>query len=325
LTECDKKKASTEYLKVDERDEGERLDVFLTKCSSVPSRAFAQSLIDKSLVKVDGRKASKHYRLKEGEKVAVVIPPLETAKTAAEPIAVNIVYEDDYLLVLSKPAGMVVHPAPGHKTGTLVNALLFHTKDLSGVGGIERPGIIHRLDKNTSGLMIVAKNDQSHMALSKELKKREIIRGYKALVHGAWEVDSGTIDAPIGRGFKDPKKMAIAGKGSRKAITNFKVLKRFKNYTLLDLRLETGRTHQIRVHMAYAKHPVVGDPEYGLSRHRQGDHSQEDLGVSRQFLHAYRLEFLHPKNGKKLVFEEDLPDDLQEALRLLENRDQICT
>lgn len=310
-----------EYLDVPKAAEGNRLDVFLTTCPLIPSRSFAQDLIDRSLIKVNGQEASKHYRVKEGEKIAISLPPPALAQTIPEQIDVEIVYEDADLIVLSKPAGMVVHPAPGHKTGTLVNALLFHTDNLSGIGGSQRPGIIHRLDKNTSGLMIVAKNDKSHIALSRQLKKKEIKRNYLALVHGVWQVESGTIDAPIGRGFKDRKKMTIAGKASRQAITNFKVQKRFSHHTLLDVQLDTGRTHQIRVHMAYAKHPVVGDPDYGLSRHAIDGTSEKELHLKRQFLHAYRLEFFHPINRDRLVFEKELPPELQKVLLLLESKE----
>lgn len=315
------KESQLQRLKVAKADEGSRLDVFLSKCSLITSRSFAQNLIDRGLVKVEGEQTSKHYRVKMGEEIIVSIPPPEIPDTAPESIALNIAYEDVDLIVISKPAGMVVHPAPGHDSGTLVNALLFHTENLSGIGGSQRPGIIHRLDKNTSGLMIVAKNDQSHSALSRQLKKRTIKRCYLALVHGIWEVDTGTIDAPIGRGFKDRKKMAIAGKASRKALTHFRVLKRFRAYTLLEVRLDTGRTHQIRVHMAYAGHPVVGDPDYGIGRHTQGHLSQKELGIKRQFLHAYRLEFSHPRSGDELALEDELPQELQKVLETLETKE----
>lgn len=308
-----------EHLIVQKSESGIRLDVFLANRKEIPSRSFAQNLIARGLVQVDGKAVTKNYQVKEGDNVALQILPLETLDVSAEPIEINILYEDDDLMVLSKPAGMVVHPAHGQIGGTLVNALLFHTKNLSGVGGVQRPGIIHRLDKNTSGLMIVAKNDRAHIALSEQLRKREIKRTYLALVNGVWKVDSGTIDAPIGRGFKDRKKMVIAGKASRKAVTHFKVLKRFNAYTLLEVKLDTGRTHQIRVHMAYAKHPVVGDPEYGLrSNHGGRDQSKQKLKLGRQFLHAYCLEFVHPTVGKRLVFKDELPAELQNVLDLLE-------
>ena len=307
-----------EHLIVEKEDDGKRLDLFLTKHVRVPSRSFAQNLISLGLVQVEERAVNKHYHVKEGEKVVLQIPPPADLEVTPEPIELNIRYEDDDLLVLSKPAGMVVHPAFGRATGTLVNALLFHTDKLSGIGGVRRPGIIHRLDKDTSGLMIVAKNDQSHLALSAQLKKREIKRDYLALVHGVWNVDSGTIDAPIGRGFKDRKKMVIAGKANREAITNFNVIQRFKNHTLLDVGLDTGRTHQIRVHMAYAKHPVAGDRDYGIRQDRSaGVSTGQGLGLTRQFLHAYCLEFKHPRTGKKLVLEDELPEDLQSVLEQL--------
>lgn len=319
LTSGIEDKKEVKHLIVQKVDDGKRLDVFLAKDTHIPSRSFAQNLISLGLVQVEGRVVTKHYHVKEGEKIVLQIPPPKDLEVSPEPIKLDIHYEDEDLIVLSKPAGMVVHPAHGHITGTLVNALLFHTKKLSGIGGVRRPGIVHRLDKNTSGLMIVAKNDKSHLALSEQLKKREIKRSYLALVHGVWKVDSGTIDAPIGRGFKDRKKMAIAGKASRKAVTNFNVLKRFKNYTLLEVQLDTGRTHQIRVHMAYAKHHVVGDREYGVRKDRLSLQTPEQrLDLKRQFLHAYRLEFKHPRTGKTLVFEDKLPEELQNVLKRLE-------
>jgi len=298
-------------------DEGKRLDVYLTSDDQIPSRSFAQDLITRKLVKINEKNTSKNYQIKEGDKITIQIHPPDVLDVSPESIPIDIIYEDEDLIVVSKPAGMVVHPSHGHTKGTLVNALLYHSDKLSGIGGVQRPGIIHRLDKDTSGLLIVAKNDKSHMELSKQLKKREIKRYYLALVCGSWKTDSGTIDAPIGRGFKDRKKMTIAGKACREAVTHFKVVERFKEYSLLEVRLDTGRTHQIRVHMAYAKHPIVGDPEYGFRKHQNQGLVEEGIDLKRQFLHAYRLEFIHPGSGEKLEFKNDLPVDLQEVLKKL--------
>lgn len=302
----------TKHLTVQRTDDGCRLDVFLTRDADITSRSFAQNLISQGLVRVDERVVTKNHQIKEGEKIVIEIPPLRPLDILPEPIAINVLYEDNDLMVLSKPAGMVVHPAGGRVSGTLVNALLFHTRNLSGIGGVQRPGIVHRLDKNTSGLMLVAKNDCTHAALSGLLKERKIKRSYLALVNGVWKADSGTIDAPIGRGFKDSKKMVIAGKASRRAVTHFKVLERLRGCTLLEVQLDTGRTHQIRVHMAYAKHPVIGDPEYGFSEDAAGLRAKID--IKRQFLHAHRLGFVHPTSGKSMIFEDALPEELQKVL-----------
>ncbi len=293
---------------VEQADAGQRLDVFLSKNPDIASRNFAQNLIDKGLILVDGKKVDKNYRLKEGQVVDVTIPPPEPTEVKPEPIPLNIKYEDSDIIVLSKPVGMVVHPAHGHATGTLVNALLAHATDLSGIGGVARPGIIHRLDKDTSGLMIVAKNDLAHQRLSQELKDREIKRTYLTLVHGRFKDGKGIIDAPIGRSPRFRQKMAVMGTSAREAISHYKVLAMYDDYSLVEVSLKTGRTHQIRVHMKYIHHPVVGDQTYGTGS------SKRDLGLSRQFLHAYRLEFTHPRTGERMLFEDPLPPDLQEVL-----------
>jgi len=295
-------------LEIEDNDEGKRLDSFLAHQKVVPSRSFAQRLISEGFVKIDGKPTTKNHRLKKDETVFIEIPPPKPSLVIPENIPLNIIYEDEDLIVLSKPVGLVVHPSYGHVNGTLVNALLAHTKDLSGVGGVIRPGIVHRLDKNTSGLMIVAKNDRAHHILSRALKDRKIKRSYLALVHGVMEVEAGIIDAPIGRNPKTRKTMAVTERGSKRAVTTFKVKERFRNYTLLQLKLETGRTHQIRVHMRYVNHPVVGDPEYGYKK------IEKNLGLARQFLHSYRLEFTHPRTGEELSFEDELPDELTEVL-----------
>lgn len=292
---------------------GERLDIFLAGHPKIPSRSFAQHLIARGLVKVDGRLVHKHHRILPGEKVEIVMPPPEELELVPEEIPLKIVYEDNDLIVVSKPAGMVVHPSAGHGRGTLVHALLAHSATLSAIGGRVRPGIVHRLDKGTSGLMVIAKNDESHQSLSVQLSERKLKRSYLALVYGRVKGDQGHIDVPIGRSFRQ-QKMAVGGRASREAVTRFKVLERIDNYSLLEVRLETGRTHQIRVHMAYIKHPVVGDPEYG------GAKVGKELGLERQFLHSSGLTLIHPRTGEVLSFEDPLPDDLQRVLTKLRGR-----
>ncbi len=303
-------------LKVDEKNKGKRLDVFLALQKEISSRSFAQRLIEEGLVRVNNDKVTKNHRLTEGEFVSLKIPPPRLLSLIPEEIPLDIFYEDKDVVVLSKPAGMVVYPAHGHPSGTLVNALLAQIKDLSGIGGVLRPGIVHRLDKNTSGLMMVAKNDKTHRILSNELKERKVKRFYLALVHGVVEVDSGTIDAPIGRSLQERKKMAVTERKSREARTTFKVKQRFRQHTLLEAKLETGRTHQIRVHMRYINHPVVGDFTYGYKKR------EKNLGLSRQFLHAYRLEFIHPTSGEKLAFKDKLPEELENVLRYLQDHER---
>lgn len=298
---------------IEPEDSGQRIDVFLSKNPEIASRNFAQNLIEKGLVLVEGKEVDKNYRLKAGQMVDVTIPPPEPTEVKPEAIPLDIKYEDNNLIVLSKPAGMVVHPAHGHATGTLVNALLAHTPELSGIGGVARPGIIHRLDKDTSGLMIIAKNDFAHQALSRELKDRKIKRTYLALVHGRFKEKEGTVDAPIGRSPKFRQKMAVMGVAAREAVSHYHVLATYNNYSLVSVSLETGRTHQIRVHMKYINHPVVGDQLYGSGK------SKRDLGLNRQFLHACKLEFTHPRTGKRMVFEDKLPPDLQEVLDKLKS------
>ncbi|MBI4733299.1 MAG: RluA family pseudouridine synthase [Rubrobacteridae bacterium] len=299
-------------LMVDPQDEGSRIDIFLAKNPSIISRSFAQHLIEKGNVSVgSGKSIDKNYRIKAGELINVIIPTPELTEIKAENIPLDIRYEDDDLVVVVKPAGMVVHPSHGHTNGTLVNALLGHTENLSGIGGISRPGIIHRLDKDTSGLMIVAKNDFAHQRLSAELKDRLIKRTYLTLVHGRFKEKEGTIDASIGRSPRFRQKMAIMGTANREAVSNYTVLSVFNDYTLVEVRLQTGRTHQIRVHMKYVNHPVVGDPLYGTSG------GKRDLGLTRQFLHAYKLEFTHPRTGERLAFRDELPSDLTDTLAKL--------
>lgn len=289
-------------------DEGKRVDLFLAQSTDL-SRAHIQRLIAGGHVTVNGRSAAKSDRLEAGDVVALEIPPLEKLELTPEEIPIDVRYEDDDLIVLSKPAGMVVHPAPGHRAGTLVHALLAHTKGLSGIGGTERPGIVHRLDKDTSGLMLVAKTDLAHRRLAAELKRRAVKKTYWALVYGSFDRDAGVIAAPVGRHKTRREKMAVAGEG-REAVTRWRVLERLDGLTLLDVRPETGRTHQIRVHLSHIHHPVAGDTQYGSDRKRD-----RELGLSRQFLHAIGLEFVHPRTGKIVRVTDELAPDLKAVLR----------
>lgn len=296
---------------VQSEDNKERLDILLSKREEIPSRSFAQNLIAKELVLVNSKEVNKNYSVRTGDEVEFRIEEVNELSAKPENIPIKVVYEDKDLIVVSKPSGMVVHPSLGHSSGTLVNAVLAHSEITTSTGEKIRPGIVHRLDKDTSGLLLIAKNDVTHLTLSDQLKKREIKRRYIGLVAGIIKEDSGTIDAPIGRGFKNFKKMVIAGRAAREAITHFKVLRRYDKHTLLELTLGTGRTHQIRVHMAYIKHPIIGDKEYG------GRRSSQALGLERQFLHAKELEFTHPVTGEKIHIKDDLPEDLTQALKKL--------
>lgn len=294
------------------QEAGQRLDHVLAGRPEVVSRTAAQRLIAEGQVSVNDGVPTKHTRVHPGDVVAYHLPPPRETATLPEPIEIEIRYDDSDVAVVSKRAGLVVHPAHGHDSGTLVNALLHHLTDLSGVGGERRPGIVHRLDKDTSGLMLVAKNDAAHVALARELKRREIKRTYIALLEGRLPMDEGVVDAPIGRSHRDRKKMAVVPDG-RVARTRFKVLEQMPHHTLVELSLETGRTHQIRVHMAHVGHPVVGDHQYG-SRKKAGD-----LGLDRQFLHATRLSFAQPSTGETIEVVDELPDDLAGALARARN------
>ncbi|BCV24730.1 pseudouridine synthase [Gelria sp. Kuro-4] len=289
---------------------GTRLDVFLAAAGLGLSRSQAQRLIAEDRVTVNGQTAKASLRLTAGMEVRAVVPPPLPLAVEAEPLPLNIVYEDEHLIVLDKPAGVVVHPAPGHAGGTLVNALLAHCgPGLKGIGGVLRPGIVHRLDKDTSGLLVVAKSEAAQRGLSSAIKVHEVERAYLCLAFGVLAPDVSTVDAPIGRHPVQRKKMAVVEHNGRPARTHLYVRERFSRYTFLEARLETGRTHQIRVHLAFIGHPVVGDPVYGR---RQGN-----LGLKRQFLHAARLSFVHPVNGKELAFTSPLPSDLAAVLAAL--------
>ncbi|MEW6446629.1 MAG: RluA family pseudouridine synthase [Bacillota bacterium] len=290
---------------VEEEEAGTRIDLYLAREIPDISRSRFQHFINEGQVLVNARTVRPSYRLRPGDEISVHLPPAEIPAIAPEPIPLEIFYEDQDLLVVNKPRGMVVHPGAGHYHGTLVNALLFHCRDLSGINGVLRPGIVHRLDKDTSGLLVVAKNDAAHLSLAAQLKERKVTREYVALVYGTVKEDAGTVSAPIGRHPRDRKKMAVNPKG-REAVTHFTVAARFRKYTLLRLHLNTGRTHQIRVHLAYIGHPVVGDLKYGPAR--------PHLGLEGQFLHAGTLGFTHPKSGKPLRFEAPLPPELGTVL-----------
>jgi 23S rRNA pseudouridine1911/1915/1917 synthase len=296
-------------------DAGQRLDTLLGQTEQLVSRTAAARLIDAGLVLVNGELVTKRHVARAGELVSVEIPPPEGYDLEPEDIPLDIRFEDDDMIVLSKQADLVVHPAQGNWTGTLVHALLSHARELGSLQGEDRPGIVHRLDKDTTGLMMVAKNDRSQAALSEAIKIRSIDRRYLALVHGYIAPDTGLIDAPLGRDPRDRKKMAVVESASaRQSVTTFRVLERYMagthddGYTLVECKLYTGRTHQIRVHMAYIDHAVVGDQTYGQRK------VKADRGLTRQFLHAYRLELGHPITAERLAFVDPLPADLAKVL-----------
>jgi 23S rRNA pseudouridine1911/1915/1917 synthase len=289
-------------------DRGQRLDVYLFERGLFPSRAQAQRAIASGRVTVNGQKTKSGYRLRPGDRLRVEWEPPAPVSLTAEDIPLEVVYEDEDLLVVNKPQGLVVHPAPGHAQGTLVNALLKRCPDLSGIGGALRPGVVHRLDKDTSGLMVVAKNDLAHLELARQLKERTLSRVYLALVHGHPPL-TGTIRAPVGRHPKERKKMAVRREGGKEAVTHYRVLEYFSDYALLEVKLETGRTHQIRVHLASVGHPVVGDRLYGRR--------QPPLPVPGQLLHAFRLAFRHPRTGEVLEFSAPPPLAFASVLRHL--------
>ena len=288
-------------IRITAQESAERIDALLARCVPELTRSAAVRLIDGGAVSVGGRAVKKNYKCAPGDEITLVMPLTADCELRPQNIPLDIVYEDADLLVVNKARGMVVHPAPGHPDGTLVNALMFHCGDsLSGIGGEKRPGIVHRIDKDTSGLLIVAKNDFAHLALSAQLADRSLSRVYEAVVRGGMREDSGTVNAPIGRHPADRKKMAVTQKGSRSAVTHWEVIARYRGYTHIRCRLETGRTHQIRVHMAYIGHPLLGDGVYGAPC--------PDRGLSGQCLHARELKFIHPRTGEKVVLSTDLPE-----------------
>jgi 23S rRNA pseudouridine1911/1915/1917 synthase len=297
---------------VEESEAGRRLDRHATDRIGDPavSRTQVQEWIRQGLVTVNGRPARPNDKVAAGDAVAVKMPEPEPLQAEPEAIPLDIVFEDRDVIVINKPRGMVVHPAAGHAHGTVVNALLHHCRDLSGINGVMRPGIVHRIDKDTSGLLMAAKNDLAHASLAEQLKAHTVVRRYTALVHGELPHDRGTIDAPIGRDPKDRKLFAVTERGGKRAVTHFDVLERFAGYTYVRLQLETGRTHQIRVHMKYIGHPLVGDPVYG-GRGRRA------LGMAGQALHAGVLGFVHPRTGQALEFSAPIPPDMEAALHAL--------
>ncbi len=303
-----------------ETDSGKRLDAYCAEYADI-SRSNAARLIDEGCITVSGKSEPKKYAVKAGDEIEITLPEVKEAEAVAENIPLDVIYEDDYIIVINKPSGMVVHPAPGNYSGTLVNALLYHCKDsLSGVGGVMRPGIVHRIDKDTSGLLVVAKCDEAHNALSEELKYHGIVREYRALVCGGFKDDSGTVDYPIGRHPVDRKKMAVITSGdhtAREAVTHYEVLERFGGISYLALKLETGRTHQIRVHMSYIGHPLLGDEVYSKNK-TQFEKKHPSL-FSGQALHAKRLTLTHPITKERMTFECELPKEFEKALELLKN------
>ncbi|MBD7964363.1 RluA family pseudouridine synthase [Fictibacillus norfolkensis] len=290
---------------------GNRIDKVLSDVQDDWSRSQIQNWIKDKIVLLEGKPVKSNYKCTAGDVIEIEIPEPEVLDVVPEEMNLDIVYEDSDVLVVNKPRGMVVHPAPGHYSGTLVNGLMAHCKDLSGINGVLRPGIVHRIDKDTSGLLMVAKNDKAHESLVDQLKAKTTTRVYKAIVHGVMPHDQGTIDAPIGRDKSDRQKMTVTDENSRDAVTHFNVIKRFTNYTFVECQLETGRTHQIRVHMKYIGFPLAGDPKYGPSK---------TLQIEGQALHAQTLGFDHPSTGEYMEFEREIPADMNELLDLLEKR-----
>ena len=290
---------------------GDRIDALLARASEIRSRNAAVRLIEQGRVTLGGLPVKKNYRVCAGDGFEIVLPEPEDPSVLPQEIPLDIVYEDGDVIVVNKPRGLVVHPAPGHPDGTLVNALLAHCGDsLSGVGGERRPGIVHRIDKDTSGLLIAAKNDMAHASLSAQLKDRSLSRVYDAIVHGTFRNDTGTVDAPIGRDPRNRQRMAVTEKNARPAVTHWEALERYERYTYIRCRLETGRTHQIRVHMAHIGHPLLGDTVYGGRR---------DKGLETQCLHARGLKFIHPRTGEPVELWTELPDWFRTAKGKLGN------
>ncbi|PER86880.1 RluA family pseudouridine synthase [Bacillus thuringiensis] len=290
-----------------EEQKNERIDKFIAGINNEWSRSQVQQWIKDDVVTVNGKAVKVNYKVKEEDEITVTIPDPEALDIQPEDMNLEIYYEDADVLVVNKPRGMVVHPAPGHTSGTLVNGLMHHCTDLSGINGVMRPGIVHRIDKDTSGLLMVAKNDMAHESLVNQLVAKTVTRRYKAIVHGVIPHDKGTIDAPIGRDKKERQSMTVDENG-KNAVTHFQVLERFKDFTLVECRLETGRTHQIRVHMKYIGYPLAGDPKYG---------PKKTLDMNGQALHAGILGFDHPRTGEYIQFEAPIPEVFEEALNIL--------
>ncbi|MEG0979272.1 MAG: RluA family pseudouridine synthase [Oscillospiraceae bacterium] len=291
----------------------ERIDKAIVTQFGTLTRSAIQRLIEQNMVTVDGEEVNKNYRVKTGEDIEVTVPEPQELEAEAQDIPLEIPYEDNDLLVVNKPKGMVVHPAAGNLSNTLVNALLFHCKgSLSGINGVIRPGIVHRIDKDTSGLLIIAKNDFAHINLAQQIKEHSFTREYRAVVHGNLKQDKATIDAPIGRNKNDRKKMCVTKENSREAVTNYEVIERYNGYTYIKVRLETGRTHQIRVHMAYVGHPVAGDLVYGPRNTPTELHGQ--------CLHAGLLGFVHPRTQEYMEISSELPEYFEKFLKKLNHK-----
>ncbi|WP_291578742.1 RluA family pseudouridine synthase [Clostridium sp. UBA6640] len=302
-----------ERLEVKENDINKRLDVFISERLEGKSRSYVQGLIEEEKVKVNEKFKKSNYKLKLNDSVIIEIPEATTLEVEKEDIPLDILYEDNDVIVINKPQDMVVHPAPGNYSGTLVNALLYHCNDLSGINGVVRPGIVHRIDKDTSGILVIAKNDNAHNKLAEQLKEHSMTRTYYALVEGKLKEDSGTINAPIGRHPVERIKMAVVKNNGKEATTHYKVLERFNHYTLVRCNLETGRTHQIRVHMAYIGHPLVGDTVYGFKKQK--------FKLQGQVLHAKELGFIHPTTNEYMKFTSNIPKYFEDLIGNLRKSD----
>ena len=297
---------------VSDGQSGIRIDRYLSEMNEELSRSYIQKLLKEQEITVNGSAVKANYKVQEGDEISVAVPDIKEPDILPEDIPLDILYEDDDVLIVNKPKGMVVHPSAGHTSGTLVNAIMFHCKDnLSGINGVLRPGIVHRIDKDTTGALLVCNNDNAHRNLAEQLKEHSIRRRYRAIVAGVLKEDEGTIEGPIGRHPIDRKKMAVNYKNGKDAVTHYKVLERFGDYTYIQCELETGRTHQIRVHMASIGHPIIGDPVYGLKKDRFSD-------IGGQCLHAAELTLTHPKTGERMKFSAELPDYFVEILQKLE-------
>lgn len=286
---------------------GQRIDCFIAERTQL-SRSFVKKVINEGNAMLNSKRCKASSSVEVGDEVTIILPPVKATELVPENIPIDIVYQDSDIAIINKPVGMVVHPAVGNEKGTLVNALMYHIKDLSGIGGEQRPGIVHRIDKNTSGLLVVAKNDFAHNFLANELKTHNVKRTYLALCAGNFPNDEGTVNAPIGRDRRERKRMCVDRSG-REAITHYKVLERYGEITLLEVKLETGRTHQIRVHMSYINHPLIGDDVYSSGRN--------NLGFNGQALHAYKLELIHPRTGQLMEFEAIPPEHYIKAIQRL--------
>ncbi|WP_129689190.1 RluA family pseudouridine synthase [Gottfriedia acidiceleris] len=286
----------------------ERIDTFIATQNDEWSRSQVQTWLKEDFVLVNGEKIKRNYKVKQGDEISVSVPDPKPLEVIAENIPLDVYYEDADVIVVNKPRGMVVHPALGHETGTLVNALMYHCKDLSGINGVLRPGIVHRIDKDTSGLLMVAKNDVAHEKLAEQLRQKTSVRKYIAIVHGVIPHEEGTIDAPIGRDKSDRQSMTVTEDNSKEAVTHFRVLERFEEFTLVECQLETGRTHQIRVHMKYIGYPLAGDPKYG---------PRKTLDIDGQALHAAVLGFNHPRTNEYIEFSAPIPEVLEDIIEQL--------